>query len=47
MLFILILVRKWKKAKEFGEGNWEYEIGQEEKKFNPDSDLLAPSNENV
>jgi hypothetical protein len=30
-------VRKWKKPKEFGEGTWEYEIGQPtDLKFNPE-----------
>ena len=42
-----VLVRKWKRPKEFGEGTWEYEIGEPQKAFNPESDLLAPSGDNV
>ena len=43
----LIKVRKWKKPKEFGEATWEFEIGQPtDIKFNPEQDLLAPSNAN-
>ena len=41
------LLRKWKYAKAFGEGQWEFEIGQPmESSFNPESDLLAPSSLN-
>ena len=40
-------VRKWKHPKEFGEGQWEYEIGEAPKVFNPEADLLAPSGDNV
>ena len=40
-------MRKWKRTKEFGEAEWEFEIGQNEApKFNPESDLLAPSSKN-
>jgi hypothetical protein len=41
------IVRKWKHPKEFGEGQWEYEIGEAPKIFNPEADLLAPSGDNV
>jgi hypothetical protein len=41
------IVRKWKRPKEFGQGSWEYEIGEPPKSFNPESDLLAPSGDNV
>lgn len=41
------IVRKWKRAKEIGEGTWEFEIGEPLKAFNPEADLLAPSGENV
>ena len=40
------LLRKIKKSRDFGEALWEYEIGQGEEKFNPESDLLAPSTQN-
>ena len=41
------LVRRWKRPREFGEATWEFEIGQQEApKFNPENDLLAPSNAN-
>ncbi len=43
----LSIVRKWKHPKEFGEGQWEYEIGEAPKVFNPEADLLAPSGDNV
>jgi DPCD protein family len=43
----LSTVRKWKHPKEFGEGQWEYEIGEAPKVFNPEADLLAPSGDNV
>eukprot|EP00347_Sterkiella_histriomuscorum_P010679 403375340 len=41
-----VLLRKWKRPSEFGEGQWEFEIGEPQKQFNPESDLLAPSGEN-
>ena len=41
-----VLVRKWKYAREVGEGTWEYEIGEPKRQFNPENDLLAPSGEN-
>jgi hypothetical protein len=40
-------VRKWKRAREYGEAVWEFEIGEPPKSFNPEADLLAPSGENV
>jgi hypothetical protein len=40
-------VRKWKRPREYGEGQWEFEIGEPPKQFNPENDLLAPSNDNV
>ena len=40
-------MRKWKHPKEFGEAQWEYEIGEAPKSFNPEADLLAPSGDNV
>ena len=40
------LLRKWKRPKEFGEGNWEYEIGDEPKQFNPESDLIGVASNN-
>jgi hypothetical protein len=36
-----LLLRKWKHPKEFGEGQWEYEVGRPEKKFDAESDILA------
>ena len=41
------IVRKWKHPREIGEGQWEYEIGEPPKTFNPEADLLAPSGDNV
>ena len=38
------IIRKIKKPKEFGTAEWEYEIGMGELNFNPEKDLLAPSN---
>ena len=40
-------MRKWKHPREFGEAQWEYEIGEAPKTFNPEADLLAPSGDNV
>ena len=40
------LVRKWKRPKEFGDGEWEYEIGEEPARFNPENDLLGVSSAN-
>lgn len=40
-------VRKWKHPREYGEAQWEYEIGEAPKTFNPEADLLAPSGDNV
>ena len=37
------LIRKWKRPKEFGDGEWEYEIGEEPTRFNPESDLIGVS----
>lgn len=42
-----MIVRKWKRPREFGEGNWEFEIGEPQKAFNPEADMLAPSGDNV
>ena len=39
-------VRKYKKPTQFGEGTWIFEIGQADNKFDPSSDLLAPSSKN-
>eukprot|EP00743_Colponemidia_sp_Colp-15_P004150 GILK01004479.1.p1 GENE.GILK01004479.1~~GILK01004479.1.p1 ORF type:complete len:212 (-),score=37.78 GILK01004479.1:205-801(-) len=42
-----LLVRKWKRPTALGGGGeWDFEIGEPPKTFNPDQDLLAPSNEN-
>ncbi len=40
-------MRKWKHPREFGEAQWDYEIGEPPKSFNPEADLLAPSGDNV
>ena len=40
-------MRKWKHPREFGEAQWDYEIGELPKSFNPEADLLAPSGDNV
>ena len=42
-----VLLRKWKRPKQFGEAEWDFEIGQPmQVNFDPSSDLLAPSNQN-
>lgn len=33
--------------REFGEPQWEWEIGEAPKAFNPEADFLAPSGDNV
>ena len=38
-----VLIRKWKRNKEFGAADWEFEIGDDGKKFDPESDLLSAS----
>jgi hypothetical protein len=40
-------VRKWKKIKEIGEADWEFEIGETQKAFNPDQDIIAVNSDNV
>ncbi len=40
------LIRKWKRPKEFGDGEWEYEIGEEPTRFNPENDLIGVSSTN-
>ena len=42
-----LLVRRWKKQKDFGKDEWIYEIGEPTPLFNPDTDALAPSGSNV
>lgn len=41
-----LLLRKWKRPKEFGQTTWEYEIGDDGKKFNPEEDLISASSAN-
>ena len=41
-----ILLRKWKRPKEFGNADWEVEIGDDTKAFNPETDMIAASNAN-
>ena len=36
-----VLLRKWKRPKDFGQVDWEFEIGDEGKAFNPETDLLS------
>ena len=36
-----VLLRKWKRPKEFGQAEWEFEIGDDGKQFDPESDLLS------
>ena len=38
-----VLVRKWKRPKDFGQAEWEFEIGDDGKQFNPENDLLSAS----
>ena len=43
-----LLVRKTRKPTALGgEGNWEFEIGNEQGDFNPMIDITAPSSSNV
>ena len=42
-----VLLRKWKRPKQFGEAQWEFEVGQPmDVNFDPKEDLLAPSSKN-
>ena len=41
-----LLLRKWKRPKDFGEAQWEYEVGDDGKVFNPENDLLSASSSN-
>ena len=48
-----VLLRKWKRPRDNGlptanakAGDWEYEIGDDGKAFNPETDLLAESDKN-
>ena len=36
-----VLLRKWKRPKDFGQADWEFEIGDDGKAFNPETDLLS------
>ena len=38
-----VLLRKWKRPKEFGQAEWQFEIGDDGKTFDPESDLLSAS----
>ena len=40
------LLRKIKKRRDFGEADWQYEIGQEEKKFDPETDAIKLNSNN-
>ena len=35
-----VLLRKWKRVKELGSSDWEFEIGEPAKQFNPENDLM-------
>lgn len=41
-----VLIRKWKRPKEFGKVDWEYEIGEDSKRFDPEQDIMAVSSNN-
>ena len=41
-----VLLRKWKRPKEFGQATWEYEIGDDGKAFDPENDLIGESSSN-
>ena len=38
-----LISRKIKKSSKIGEGKWEWEVGEQIKSFNPESDDLRPS----
>ena len=42
-----LLIRKWKKHKDYGKEEWIFEIGEPTPTFNPEADLLAPSTATV
>ena len=37
-------MRKWKRPKELGQASWEYEIGEDPKRWDPEQDLIQVSN---
>ena len=41
-----VLLRKWKRPRELGQTTWEYEIGDEGKRFDPEQDWLQASSTN-
>lgn len=41
-----LLLRKWKRPKELGQASWEFEIGEESRRFDPEQDLMQASSAN-
>ena len=41
-----MLLRKWKRPRELGKIEWEYEVGEDAKRFDPEQDLMQASNMN-
>ena len=41
-----LLLRKWKRPKELGQSMWEYEVGDEGKNFDPETDLMQANSSN-
>lgn len=42
-----LLLRKWKRpARELGQSNWEFEVGEDRKNFDPEQDLMQVNSAN-
>ena len=41
-----LFLRKWKRPKELGQSTWEYEVGEDTKRFDPEQDLLQANSAN-
>lgn len=42
-----LIVRRVKHPTDIGEGRWEFEVGESQRNFNPDTEMIAVSNSNV
>ena len=41
-----LLLRKWKRPRELGQAQWEFEVGEDSHRFDPEQDLMQASSAN-
>lgn len=41
-----LLLRKWKRPKDLGQATWEFEVGEDSRRFDPEQDLMQASSAN-